>query len=245
MKTKLTYEKLQEYNRITSWLHSRRYSHVIDEFRRCLLTFPQRPIRILDIGCGTAKLYEMLDGIAQIEYHGCEILPEFINEAMRRYGDRPNFFLHSESIMKDGVSLDDWDIVVALETLEHIPEHDVVRLVENIAKQHAGLFIASVPVEIGPALFLKNFGAFVCRYPRYKEYTWWQTLMASAFLLDCLPPHGTSHMGFDWRWLTQTVRHNMHIIRFRKLPLRWLPACFSSSVFLVAKSRALSSACNP
>jgi hypothetical protein len=121
--------------------------------------------------------------------------------------------------------------------LEHIPEHEVVRLVERIAGARPKLFICSVPVELGPALWLKNIGAWLCRYPRYKEYAWAQTFWAGCYQLDKIPLHQTSHIGFDWRWLAQTIRHNMKIKELKRFPISWLPAAVSSSVFMVSEPR--------
>jgi hypothetical protein len=166
---------------------------------------------------------------------GCEVYPDFIEVARTRYGRRVNFNLSDQSIMSGAVPLAGWDIIVALETLEHIAEHDVVRLIELISKARPKLFVCSVPVEVGPAVWLKNGGAWLCGYPRYKEYTLCQTFWASCYQIDKLPRHQTSHIGFDWRWLAQTIRHNMKITGLRRFPLRWLPAAISSSVFIVAE----------
>ena len=118
------YEALQGYNVFTRWLHSIRYRHilsVIEEFATC--ESPRRPVRILDIGCGPAKLYRILNERFPIEYLGCEIQAGFIEVARARHGNQPNFRITDQSITSGNISLHDWDIIVALETLEHIPEH--------------------------------------------------------------------------------------------------------------------------
>jgi hypothetical protein len=129
------------------------------------------------------------------------------------------------------------DVLVALETLEHIPEHDVVRIIEAAAAMRPTLFVCSVPVEIGPAIWLKNVGSLVMGYTRHKEYLWRETFWAGLYQLDKMPPHSTGHKGFDWRWLAQTIRHNMKVTEIRKLPARMLPAAVAFSVLLVAEPR--------
>jgi SAM-dependent methyltransferase len=232
------YERLQSFNFLTAWLHSVRYRNILRTIKDYdAARASSGPIRILEIGCGPGKLYGLLDVCFPIDYCACEIDPAFVATARRRYGHRPNFKLTDQSITSGEVSLDSYDVIVALETLEHIPEHEVVRLVELIAYARPKLFICSVPIEIGPALWLKNAGACLCRYPRYKEYTWAQTFWAGCYQLDKVPLHRTSHIGFDWRWLAQTIRHNMTIKEFRRFPIHWLPAAVSSSVFMVAEPR--------
>jgi SAM-dependent methyltransferase len=240
------YEKLQGYNFLTGWLHSVRYRHILQVMEEFAASRSSRePIRILDIGCASAKLYGLLDSRFSIDYLGCEIYPEFVAVARSRYGSRPNFRITDRSITSGEVPLAGFDVIAALETLEHIPEHEVVRLIEAIARARPTLFVCSVPVEIGPSVWLKNVGAWVCRYPRYKEYTWAETFWAGCYQLDKIPLHQTSHIGFDWRWLAQTIRHNMKIRRLTRFPLAWLPAAVSSSVFMVAEPRTMATTDSP
>jgi hypothetical protein len=156
---------------------------------------------------------------------------------------RPNFkVIHGSATDTDILMSQVADMVVALESLEHIPEHDVVRLIERIAQMRPMYFICSVPVEIGPAIWLKNLGSLLSGYMRHREYTWAETFWAGLYRLDRLPPHGIRHKGFDWRWLVQTVRHNFRIEEVRRFPVAVLPAALSSTLFLVARPRHVESA---
>jgi SAM-dependent methyltransferase len=232
------YEELQSYNFLTTWLHSVRYQNILRVVKGIADSrTSSEPIRILDIGCGPGKLYGLLDRSFPIDYLGCEIFDEFVEVARSRYGGRPNFKITSQSITSGDVSLEDYDIIAALETLEHIPEPDVVKLIQSIAQARPKVFICSVPVEVGPALWLKNVGSWLCRYPRYKEYTWGQTFWGGLYRLDKLPPHQISHIGFDWRWLAKAIQDKMKIREFRRFPLNQLPAGLSSSVFMVVEPR--------
>jgi len=236
---KYDYEKLQSFNRIVGWLHSLRYKNIYAVFRSLAAEIPDRPIRVVEIGCAHAKLYQLLTERFRIDYTGIEINPTFVQEANNRYGDRDNFRILAQSAAEAVMSSDGErpDIVVALETLEHIPEHAVVRIVENIARQRPRLFVCSVPVEIGPIIWIKNVGSWLMRYLRHTEYTWRETLWAGLYQLDRLPPHGTGHKGFDWRWLAQTIRHNLQITEFRKFPSRLMPSGLSTAVFVIARPR--------
>jgi SAM-dependent methyltransferase len=231
MRGRTEYERLQQHNFLTSWLHSQRFTNVLKTVAQFAKVFPQ-PFRILDIGCGPAKLYALLDSRYAIDYHGYETDLSFVEAVRSRYGQRPNFRISGQPIRE--ANLTGYDIIAALEVLEHIEERAVVRLVEAIAEAQPKLFICSVPVEIGPALWLKNIGSWLCRYPRHMEYSWRQTFWGGLYQLDKLPAHRTGHLGFDWRWLAQTIRHNMHIQSLTKSPLALLPAAVSASVFIVA-----------
>jgi len=231
------YERNQRFNFLVSWLHTFRYRNILALFEAIAREIGSRPIKVIEIGCAHAKLYSVLNERFAIDYTGIEIEPRFVEAARARYGHNPNFRLIDDSAVHAFGNLNSADIVVALETLEHIPEHDVVRLVEAVAAAKPGLFVCSVPVEIGPSIWLKNFGSLVTGYIRHREYRWSETFWAGLYQLDKLPPHGTLHKGFDWRWLAQTIRHNMRIREIRKFPFRMLPAAVAFSVFMVAEPR--------
>jgi Methyltransferase domain len=228
------YEKNQRFNALVAWLHSFRYKNITAVFTELARQKQESPIKVVEIGCAHAKLFSILKDKFIIDYTGIEVDDSFVNAARLRYAKNKNFrVLHSpvEEVLSD---LQNADIIVALETLEHIPEHAVVRIVEAVAAASPRLFVCSVPVEIGPAIWLKNLGSLLTGYIRHEEYRWMETFWAGLYQLDRLPPHGTGHKGFDWRWLAQTIRHNMKILELRKLPVPFLPAAFAFTVFIVA-----------
>lgn len=222
MDVETTYERQLGFNAITRWLHSLRYRETL------ALLKPFDTPRVLEIGCAEAKLFDVLSRHMRLDYTGIDIREDFIQTACDRYaGD--NFRARVQSATDlSGISA---DVVVALETMEHIPEHEVVRIVEAVAAIKPKLFICSVPVEIGPSIWLKNLGSVLCGYNRHIEYTWRETFWAGLGQLDRIPYHTTGHKGFDWRWLAQTIRHNMRIVKVRHLPTSLLP---STSVLIVA-----------
>jgi len=237
---KYDYEKLQSFNIIVKWLHQFRYRHIHNVFERLAAAIPDRPIRVVEIGCAQAKLYQVLGARFNVDYTGVEINKDFVADATARYGANHNFRILQQSAAEADLRSagEPPDIVVALETFEHIPEHVVVRIVENIARQAPRLFVCSVPVEVGPIIWIKNVGSWLMGYMRHKEYRWRETFWAGLYQLDRVRPHDTGHIGFDWRWLAQTIRHNLRIREFRKFPFSLLPAGLSTSVFFVAEARA-------
>jgi Methyltransferase domain len=229
------YENNQNFNPLVAWLHSLRYKNILAQVNALVQKNKGRQIKVVEIGCAHAKLYSILNNLFDIDYTGIEIDPISLDIARSRYAINPNFRVINDSAENALAYLKNVDIVVALETLEHIPEHVVVRIVEAIAVSKPSLFVCSVPVEVGPAIWLKNVGSLLAGYMRHKEYLWVETFWAGLYQLDRLPPHGTRHKGFDWRWLAQTIRHNMKITKIRKLPIMFLPAPFAFSVFIVAE----------
>ncbi|MEW8004814.1 MAG: class I SAM-dependent methyltransferase [Candidatus Thiodiazotropha sp.] len=237
IKNETEYEINQRFNTIVSWLHSYRYKNIQEVIEEFSASNNTGPIRIIDIGCAHAKLYSILNDKFKLDYIGIDPNADYVHAAQERYQGKPNFRIINDTAEKQLHLITDADIVVALETFEHVPEHIVVRIVEEIAKTQPKLFICSVPVEVGPAIWIKNLGSLASGYMRHTEYTWKETFWAGVGRLDKLPPHGTGHKGFDWRWLAQTIRHNMQLKEMRKFPFRVLPAWLSTSVFFIAEPR--------
>ena len=230
------YEATQAHNTLTRWLQSFRFTHISKVVHNLYLEL-NRPVRVVDIGCNDAKLFDVLNDRVPIEYVGIERRATFSEIARKRHASVPNFMIVNEPAQTALSHIGKPDIVTALETFEHIPERDVVRIVEAIAEIRPMRLFVTVPVEIGPALWIKNLGSLVCGYVRHKEYSWAETFWAGIYQLDRLQPHGIQHKGFDWRWLAQTIRHNMRIVEFSRFPLNWLPASISTSVCIVATPR--------
>ena len=227
------YNKNQNFNFLTKWLHKFRYKHVLIEINSLKKDLDNRKLKVLDIGCGDSKLFGILNDKFEISYTGIELNEKFAKTAQKRFKNFNNFNIINGRVENYIDTFEDVDVITALETFEHIPEKNVVRIIEKIAKIDPKLLIISVPVEIGPAIALKNIGSLLSGYNRHKEYTWTETFWASIEKLDKIPVHKTGHKGFNWKWLAQTIRHNMHVKTIKKFPLNFLPPSLSSSIFMV------------
>lgn len=103
-----------------------------DRIRRELVANYIRPavgMRILDIGCGTARI---LDYLPDVDYHGFDLSQRYIDEAQRRCGDRGHF----RCALVEQATLDDmppFDIVLAVGVLHHLDDNSALSLL-NLAK---------------------------------------------------------------------------------------------------------------
>ena len=231
------YEETQDFNFVTRFLHKSRYKYLLDLVETIAAERGGKTIKIVDVGCGTAKVFSVLDAKFDIDYLGIELNKEFCDLAEKRYGERPNFRIICDSIMEHLGEFEGADLVVSLECLEHIPERFVVRIIEAVADADVPRFYCTVPNEVGPAILIKNVGSFLMGYIRHREYAWRETLAASVYNLDKVGLHGTGHKGFDWRWLAQTVRHNMKIDTITTSPHWIVPRSFSPSIGFVCTHR--------
>jgi len=234
---KYDYEKTQNLNFITRALHATRYAN-LETLVRSATNELGTSIKIVDIGCGTAKSFQVIsDLVVDFEYKGIELSEDFCEIASNRFGELSNFSIVCDSIENQFDAFKNADLIIGLESFEHIPEWLVVRTVEAIAESSFKYLYITVPNEVGPAIFVKNVGSFVMGYQRYKEYSWAETFYASFYELDKVERHGTGHKGFDWRWLAHTLRQNVKIIEKTTSPINFVPKFISPSIgFLCVKS---------
>lgn len=208
-------------NRLTSWLHGRRHAHA----RQLVVQLAEdlgRPIQVLDIGCGPGTLSKHLPDEAVSRYIGLDHSEGMLPES----SDRDRYILGAADDPGVYATLSSIDMVFALEVLEHMDPDVVTRTLDCIASKRPRYFIASVPVETGPSVFLKNFGSWLMGYWRGNEYTWRYTLYSSLYMLSRVPPHDEGwrgHMGFSWRKMEKTLRTRFRIWRRINLPLAGLP----------------------
>ena len=234
------YEKTQNFNVLTQLLHGTRYRNLQKFVRRVEGAFKGETVRLVDVGCGLAKVFGILDPVHPIEYLGIELRDDFCELAERRYGERGNFRIICDSIENHLDAFQDADAVVGLESFEHIPERIVVRVVEALRDHGVPHFYCTVPNEVGPAILIKNVGSAVMGYTRHREYTWRETLAASVYDLDKVGLHDTGHKGFDWRWLAQTIRQNIRIDEITTSPVSLVPRSISPSIGFVCSRREAS-----
>lgn len=234
MQTK--YEKTLNFNPITRLLHSIRYKNLIAVVKSPELR--SGPIKIVDIGCGTAKSYEVIASVrSDFKFVGVEPSVEFCKAANDRYSSNGNFEIINGYIQDNWDLLKSADVILGLESFEHIPESLVVRLCENIGECQFKVLYVTVPNEVGPAILIKNVGSWLMGYVRHKEYSWSETMHAGLYNLDRVKIHGTGHIGFDWRWLAATLRQNVIIEKYTRSPSRFVPRFASPSIGFICKPR--------
>ncbi len=104
---------------------------------------PISGLRILDIGCGTARI---LDFFPDVTYYGFDVSQTYIDEAIKRYGIRGNFNCGLlEQTKVDG--LEPFDIVIATGLIHHLNDEQAQKLMQLAwsALKNGGRFITNDP----------------------------------------------------------------------------------------------------
>ena len=228
-KTLLEYEEIQNFNIITRILHRTRYRNLESLVRS--LSKKKGTLRIVDVGCGPAGAFNIISKLGvKFDYLGIELREDFAETANNRYEKFGNFEVICDTIENHYDKFNSADLVIGLESFEHIPEAIVVRTIEAIGNSSFRYLYLTVPNEVGPAIFVKNFGSLIMGYNRYKEYKWAETFAATFYNLDSVERHSTGHKGFDWRWLAQTLRQNVKILKNTTSPFNLIPKFISPNI---------------
>ncbi len=234
------YVTLQNFNRITQYLHSIRYGHLTQFLEQ--VAAQTAKLNVFEIGCGYGKTLSLLNQNSYIKlenYFGIDIEDQFISFCQEKQRSPQHQFLLAD--VRDyakGLKQPPFtpNVVVALECFEHINEYDIPNILEWIASLRCPLFI-SVPNEVGPAILLKNLGSYLMGYVRHKEYTWQETLQATLGRLEYVTPHSLGHIGFDYRWLAAVIHQKFTITQVGTSPWNFIPRAFSPSLYFYCMPR--------
>ncbi len=127
--------------------------------------------------------------------------------------------------LTDAVRHGPFDVVTLFEVLEHLSDQefrDFLSLSKTMLARH-GVLLFSAPIEIGPALFLKELNRFLLP-PHRREYGLVELIMAGVFGVPGAraPDIKVSHKGFDFRRALGALRdanYSVRVLGFSPLPL--------------------------
>jgi hypothetical protein len=111
-----------------------------------------------------------------------------------------------------------FDLVIALETLEHVQPADLPGYLDLLAEVTARRLLVSVPVEIGPVFLLKWAAKSVVRRLRGRcAYSAADVARLTLGRVEKVARNG--HKGFDWRNVVREIEVRFADVRVCALPL--------------------------
>ena len=226
-------ERLFSGSGLRNYYHLARYRWL----QKTLSELPrQEPLSVVELGCFDAKSLNYLPVRPQ-QYVGLDANWENGLEIGRRaFGDRPEVtFIEATDpsplhAFKDGT----FNLAVALETLEHIPDPIMREYLAELARVTNGYFLISVPNEMGPVFLVKHLMKVVT-YGGVDDYSVREVVAATL-----RQPHKVArdqHKGFDYRALIADIERHFDIERVEGVPSMGLPPALSLTVGIVARSR--------
>jgi SAM-dependent methyltransferase len=193
-----------------------------------------------DVGCADGWLLRDLYDHGVIKGGvGIDNEPEMLEAGRTRSTAQPELFFTTPE--DENLSQGSFDLVCCLETLEHVEDVDaVVRQIAGLVRS-GGIVVVSVPIEVGPALFVKQTGRWWANrltdygYERYS----WQELQQAGLRWDASKLTRTniySHKGFDYREVRAMLSGRFELVRSVYSPLPWTGPWGASTVFWMLRN---------
>lgn len=215
-------------------LHTARFIWLRDTVRRLKMN----PRAVMEIGCFDGRAVEFLPQIPA-RYIGFDAgWEDALQLAARRWASQPHLEFR-ECLKADQMNLngEKFDLVLALETLEHIPPQDLEPYLENVAAslKPGGAFLVSVPNEIGPVFAAKHM-LKVAFIGNYETYSVREFIFATLGMVEKVQRR--EHKGFSYRRLIKTLERHFTVESTRGIPLGFLPPYLNFGVGIVCRPKA-------
>ena len=191
---------------------------------------------VLELGCFDGKLIDFLPAKPS-RYVGFDANWEGgLDLARERWSQTPGYsFLKATT--PDEMVLDRqevFDLVVVMETLEHIPPQLVDGYLEKMARHLNGYFFVTVPNEKG-IVFLAKWLAKKLFSRDAARYSFAELLNATLGRMTRVTRR--EHKGFDYDALIVEIKKHFDVIEVSGIPSGFLPPFLSFGVGIVAKPR--------
>lgn len=242
-------KQLLSKDRLIAWSHRSRFATGLR-----LARFYCSGRRVLDYGCGDGTfLAKLMDGDeVPTEAVGAELTTALVEDCRNRHAGREGlkFVLIEQLDAREHAGR--FDLIVCMEVLEHVVDAEtlITRLSRLVAP--GGRLIASVPVETGPPLVIKQFARRIAGwrgigdYPGTSPYTFGE-LCAGVFAgprQHIARPAFTSgngerfydHKGFNWRRMRARLTARFDLEMTVGSPFAWLPPHLASQVWFVLRN---------
>ncbi len=185
----VTYDKqtINNPNPIARYAHRNRLMRV-----RALIESEFGIHKLLDYGCGSGQFIKSIHGINGINAFGYE---PYMSE---RVSDDSQIYTEFSTAKIKGP----FDVITIFETIEHLDERELLEFLDraNEILTADGKILISAPIEIGPALLMKEITRCFL-HKRRPENNLLELLLASFFGLPAKRAVNVknSHKGFDFR----------------------------------------------
>jgi 2-polyprenyl-3-methyl-5-hydroxy-6-metoxy-1,4-benzoquinol methylase len=214
-------------------LHQARFLWIQKKVRE----LPSSPARVIEIGCFDGKVLDFFPTEPRY-YVGYDADWEnALSLAREKWKEHPNYhFRYCTTPEEMSLGLDRFDLAIAMETLEHVPDDSVELYLEKLAEVTDGYVFITAPNEKGPVFFLKYLVKLL--FGEVERHSFSEFIDATLGRMDRIKRG--HHKGFDYARLIARVARHFDIVEVTGLPLGALPAGLNFTIGIVARKRAAS-----
>jgi 2-polyprenyl-3-methyl-5-hydroxy-6-metoxy-1,4-benzoquinol methylase len=192
-----------------------------------------RPATVLELGCYDAKTIAFLPH-APLKYAGFDANWEKgLDLARKNHQNHAYQFFECHNPADMDVKGETYDLVVCMETLEHLPDEMLDGYLERLKAASKGLMFITVPNEVG-LVFL---GKFLVKLLVYREkinpqYGFSDVINQTLGRMEKVVHD--DHKGFDYRTLWRRLSNDWQVT-LTAIPFSWLPYSLGFSVGMVCR----------
>ena len=192
---------------------------------------------VIELGCYDGKLLNYLPFRPSV-YVGYDANWENgLELAAKHWKDFPAYrFLYCNDIAAFNPQSIKYDISVCMETLEHLPLHQLEDYILQLSKSTRNFLFITVPNEKGPMVMLK-YGIKKLFLKVDEPYTFRELAYASVGNLRKVSRLEYGHKGFDYNQLITRLGMHFKILSVHPIPFSFLPSWMNFSIGIVAKPR--------
>lgn len=176
--------------------------------------------QVLDIGCSDGPFLPSLNYYAK-KITAIDISEDLVKKS-KKLTDTMLYKSKKISLLtSDGLALpfkdECFNLVFCLEVLEHVKNPStVIEEIYRVLKKN-GVFICTIPVEIGPSLLIREIIGKITKFNR-PHYTRKELIRNAMFRKPGFRSSDMSHKNFDWRLIKKEVQ-----LVFEKVNIEFIP----------------------
>lgn len=217
---------------VRGYFHGARYKWISESIKN--INCPVESI--IELGCFDGKLIDFLPVLPQ-KYYGYDANWENgLDLAKVKWKNYRNYVFQKATRADDIVLADSVkvDLLVAMETLEHIPDESLDGYLEKLSRHLNGYFLITVPNEKG-VIFLGKYVAKKFLRGGSEKYSFSEIINATFGRLSRVERR--EHKGFDYDILICRIGRYFEITHVAGFPFKILPKSLCFSIGIVAKSK--------
>jgi len=211
-------------------LHQARFIWI----RQKLLELGCPPARVIELGCFDGKALDYFPSEPSY-YVGYDADWEgALSLAREKWKDHPHYhFRYCTTPEEMALGEDRFDIAIAMETLEHIPENAVEPYLAKLAGVTDQYILITAPNEKGVVFFFKYLIKLL--FGEVEKHSLSEFVNATLGRTDRI--ERGHHKGFDYERLERQVAEYFDVVEVSGLPYAALPTALSFTIGIVARRK--------
>jgi 2-polyprenyl-3-methyl-5-hydroxy-6-metoxy-1,4-benzoquinol methylase len=190
--------------------------------------------RVIELGCFDGKVLNFFPDKPRY-YVGYDAdWEDALRLAREKWKDYPNYhFRYCITPEEMALGEDRFDIAIAMETLEHVPEETLAPYLSKLAEATDQYILITVPNEKGVVFFFKYLIKLL--FGEVEKHSVTEFVNAALGRMDRVKRG--HHKGFDYERLTRQVAEYFDIVEVTGLPIHGLPTALSFTIGIVARKK--------